>query len=206
MSCSNASAACTRVAGRAAALAARDHVEGLELALEQRAACDALADPGRQIAVHQAPGERRDHADRLDAGEVLAAAQAAGDRALAAVRVGRLAVAQRPLVGPPNGRLGILEAVRTRPPPQAALLIGFARREQHAIGDLVDDAREALVRCLTADVEALADLLPGRRRGPRGGDRSTSSAGGRAVARPRRARRRGDTRRRTSRPDRARRR
>ena len=160
-----------RVAGRAAAVAPGDHVERLDLALEQHAARGALAHSRRQIAVHQAPGERRDQADRLDAGEVLAAAQPAGDGRLAALRVRRLAVAQRPLVEPPHGRLGILEAVGTRPPAQSALVVGFARREQHAVGDLVDDAREALMRRLTADVEALADLLPGRRRGPLGGDR-----------------------------------
>ena len=75
-----------RVAGRAAAVTAGDHVERLELALMRHAARGALTHPRRQIAVHQAPGERRDHTDRLDPGEVLAAAQPAGHGTLAAPR------------------------------------------------------------------------------------------------------------------------
>ena len=70
-----------------------------------------------------------------------------------------------------DGALRILQAVRAGPPAEAALVLGLARREQHAIGDLLHDRRETLVRRLAADAEALADLLPRRRRGALGGDR-----------------------------------
>jgi len=69
-----------------------------------------------------------------------------------------------------HGALGVVEAIWARPPPEAALVAGITVGKEHAVGDLVDDAREALVRRLAADVEPFADLLPGRRRRALGRD------------------------------------
>jgi hypothetical protein len=150
-------------------------VEGLDLALEQQPARLAL-----RHALGRLPSRIR-LARVLTTPIASIAARSSRrprppeTRVLAAVDIAGLALAKRPLVEAQHGLIGVLEAVRARPPapptPPASGL-GLGRGEQHAVRDLLGDAGEALVGRLLGGAQPLADLLPGGRRDALGGDRA----------------------------------
>ena len=120
-SCSNASPACVRASRAVEPLSCWAIMSKVSTLRSSSSGARCARSPGRQFAAGDPPGEGGDDPNALDPGEILAAAQPAGHGMLAALGVGRLAVAHRPArrgaarsPRDPRGRPGT-PTTRTRP-------------------------------------------------------------------------------------------